>query len=62
MEFRTGRVAGYALLVLRHRYDVSGAASQVLGHRFCGPIGSIGHGSIGQDEGADLSRRVICSM
>lgn len=57
MEFRTGRVAGYALMVLRHRYDVSGAASQVLGHRFCGPIGSIG-----QDEGADLSRRVICSM
>lgn len=57
MEFRTGRVAGYALLVLRHRYDVSGAASQVLGHRFCGPIGSIG-----LDEGADLSRRVICSM
>lgn len=54
MEFRTGRVAGYALLVLRHRYDASGAASQVLGHRFCGPIG--------QDEGADLSRRVICSM
>ena len=43
MEFRTGRVAGYALMVL--------------GHRFCGPIGSIG-----QDEGADLSRRVICSM